>query len=115
MKSIARIAAFAILGVAFQAALSQQPTPPKPPVAEVSKPPVIPPDALKQYWRADDAQQRAQREVEHAQADSQAANDQWKAAVKALNDSCGDKYAVKQDVAGQDPYCGTKPAEPAKK
>jgi hypothetical protein len=71
--------------------------------------PTIPPDVLKHFWQADDAQQRAQRELEAAQAAKRSADTDWQAAVKALGDACGDKFQIKQDVVGQDPYCAAKP------
>jgi hypothetical protein len=150
MKSLARIATFLVLGIGAAAALAQQPKPAATDAeiatraakvavqaagtavdaAQVAvdakqakapaNPPAIPPDILKRFWQADDAQQRAQRDLEHAQLESQAANDEWKKAVKELNDACGEKHVLKQDVSGQDPYCAVKPpeakpAEPAKK
>jgi hypothetical protein len=103
--------------------VAQQPSQPaslvKPPAA-ASKPPAVPPDVLKRFWQADAMQQRAQRQLEQAQAASQAANQEWQAAVKAMTDACGNNYQLKQDVVGQDPYCGTKtdasaPPAPAEK
>lgn len=110
MKQFAKIVLWTFLFSVV--AVAQQPTQPKPAPAAVDKPPVIPPEVLKRFWQADDAQQRAQRDLQAAQAESQAASQGWQAAVKALNDACGDKFQIKQDVAGQDPYCAVKPEAP---
>ena len=111
MKRLYKIALWALwVLLSSTLAVAQQPPQPKPDATD--KPPVISPDVLKRFWQADDAQQRAQRDLQIAQAQSQAAAQGWQAAVKALNDACGEKFQIKQDVAGQDPYCAVKPEAP---
>jgi hypothetical protein len=82
-------------------------------VAQTPLPPKIPVEVLKQFYAADAAQQRAQRELDSAQRDIQSANDGWKQAVSSLQKICGDKFALKQDTVNTDPYCVAKP-EPEK-
>jgi hypothetical protein len=79
------------------------------------KPPVIPVELLKDFYAADAAQQRAQREMEAAQRDVQSAAQVWRQAVDALQKVCGDKFQLHQDSVNADPDCVPKPAEPAKK
>jgi hypothetical protein len=107
MKRLATLIVFVAVAVS---AIAQTTPPVKPPAASAAPAaPSIPPDLLKRFWQADDAQQRAQRELDQAQQAKRSADADWQAAVKALGDACGDKFQIKQDVVGQDPYCGAKP------
>lgn len=74
----------------------------------------LPVELIKRFWQADDGQQRALRELDAAQAAKRAADETWTGVVMDLTNACGDKYELKQDLSGQDPYCGVKPEAPKK-
>jgi hypothetical protein len=96
--------------------MAQQPKshPAPAPTAKLSTPPAIPPEVLKRFWQADAAQQRAQLALTQAQTAAKAAAEQWQSVVKELTAACAD-YPIKQDQAGQDPYCAIKPPAPSAK
>jgi len=100
-----------ILAILFATALlgAQTPTP-KP-----TDTPKIPAEVLKQFYAADAAQQRALREQDQARIDVANANESWKQVVDAMQKVCGDKFQLKQDTVGADPYCTPVPPAPAKK
>lgn len=70
--------------------------------------PKIPLQLLKDFYAADAAQQRSQRELDTAQHDYQSAQASWKQAVDAMQKACGDKYQLRQDSVNADPYCAPK-------
>ena len=83
--------------------------------AEKELAPKISADVLKQFYAADAAQQRALREQDQARIDVASANESWKQIVDAMQKVCGDKFQLKQDTVGVDPYCAPVPPAPAKK
>ena len=111
MKSAIRIIAFLAVICASAMVVAQQPQPAIQPAA-ASKAPAIPAGLLKRFWQADSAQQRAQQQLQAAQSAQKSAGEEWTSAIKAMVDACGDKFQIKQDMAGQDPYCGLKPEAP---
>lgn len=100
MKSLARIFTITAALILTVSLIGQAPPVPK-----------IPLELLKDFYAADAAQQRAQRQLDLAQQAMQSAQTSWKQAVNAMQKACGDQFDLYQDSPGADPACRAKKAE----